>query len=251
MTELDLLQPVQHVRLSDGAARQIKALIDQGVLRPGDKLPPERVLVKQLDVSRTALREALRVLETLNLIEVRRGRGAFVSTSGGARSDLSEKWAAWLSEHKQEVIYLHEIREGLDPKAAALAAERITEAEIDSLMEILARMEESIRDSDLKTAAQTDIEFHDAVNQASRNPFLIHLTDSINYALIEARYAMFWDRTRLRDSWEDHCRIVEALRKRDSSAAADAMLKHLLRTKEIVRQLNSGFAAADDAGAGT
>lgn len=208
------------------------------MFKPGAKLPPERTLVKQLDVSRTSLREALRVLETLGLVEVRLGRGFFVANQTIGRA-LQSNWSTWLSEHKQEIIHLHEVREGLEPKAAALAAERISEEEIEELSRVLAEMEESFRQGNLEKVVQVDVKFHDLIIQATRNPFLIYLGDSINCALIEARYAIFGDSSCIRNSMEEHRRIAEALRRRDATSAAELMMGHIRRVKDTLEAMDA------------
>ena len=113
----DMFQPIESDRLSDKAVGQIKALIEDGRLKPGDKLPAERELIKLLSVSRASLREALRILEVLGLIEVRTGIGAFVMlTDVGA---LPAEWNALLIKTKQEMIDLLEVREALESQGGS------------------------------------------------------------------------------------------------------------------------------------
>ena len=117
-----MFQPIVSDRLSDKAVGQIKALIEEGRLKPGDKLPSERALMKLLSVSRASLREAFRVLEALGLIEVRTGIGAFVvQTDAGA---LPNEWTTLLMNTQQEMFDLLDVREALEAKAAALAAQK-------------------------------------------------------------------------------------------------------------------------------
>ena len=96
----DMFLPIESDRLSDKAVGQIKALIEEGRLKPGDKLPAERELIKLLSVSRTSLREALRVLEVLGLIDVRTGIGAFVKQTGAGA--LPAEWNALLKKTQQK-----------------------------------------------------------------------------------------------------------------------------------------------------
>jgi len=200
-------------------------------------LPSERKLVKQLQVSRASLREAFRILEALGLIEVRPGSGAFVVDRSGA-SKLPTQWNQWLYEHRQQVIDLLEIREALEPKAAALAAERISPAELELLKMTLDKLERQASTGNIDVAVQSDIEFHDLISKATRNPFLINLNNSINYILIESRYAYYQDPEHILTSWKHHCAVFTALAERDSSTAAKTMLEHTRITKEAIRTLN-------------
>ena len=232
----EMFQPIVSDRLSDKAVGQIKALIEDGRLKPGDKLPAERELMKLLSVSRASLREAFRVLEALGLIDVRTGIGAFVSqTYAGA---LPAEWMTLLSNTQQEMIDLLEVREALEAKAVALAAQKASAEELQRCSLTLAKMKQSANTNDVDGAIQSDIEFHQLISEMSQNNFLIELSDSISHVLLEARYAFFQQPHRIYASWQQHCRVVAALEKRDSQAAAEAMLQHLQDSKEVVKRLN-------------
>ena len=231
----DMFLPIESDRLSDKAVGQIKALIEDGRLKPGDKLPAERELIKLLSVSRASLREALRVLEVLGLIEVRTGIGAFVKqTDAGA---LPAEWSALLLKTQQEVIDLLEVREALEARAVELAVKNASAEELEGCSLTLANMKQSADDNDVDAAIQSDIEFHQLISKMSQNKFLIELSDSISHVLLDARYAFFRQPNRILVSWQQHCRVLEALVKRDSQAAAEAMLQHLQDSKEVVKRL--------------
>ncbi|MCY3780398.1 MAG: FadR/GntR family transcriptional regulator [Chloroflexi bacterium] len=231
----DMFLPIESDRLSDKAVGQIKALIEEGRLKPGDKLPAERELIKRLSVSRASLREALRVLEVLGLIEVRTGIGAFVKqTDAGA---LPAEWSALLIKTQQEVIDLLEVREALEARAVELAVQKASEEDLEGCSLTLAKMKQSANTNDVDAAIQSDIEFHQLISKMSQNKFLIELSDSISHVLLDARYAFFRQPNRILVSWQQHCRVVEALVKRDSQAAAEAMLQHLQDSKEVVKRL--------------
>ena len=237
MDSQEIFQPIESTRLSDEVVIQIRSLIVQGVLQSGDKLPSERKLMQKLSISRPSLREALRVLEGQGLIEVQPGRGAFV-TDTSKQGDLVSKWSAWLLEHRQEVVYILEVRQALEPTAAAFAAERIEDDELEAIWKTLDRMEISGREADVESAVQADIEFHDLISQATRNSLLIKLSDSVNHALLESRYGYFQDQGRILSSWQQHCRIAEALKRHDPKAVKEAMQIHVQNTKEVIQQLD-------------
>lgn len=232
------LEPVATTRLSEEAVEQIKALIDKGVVKPGDKLPSERDLVNRLRIGRTSVREALRILETLQFIEIKPGIGAFIKDRS-TQQDLRSHFSKWLAEHQQEKLDLLEVREALEPKAAGLAAKRISEEMVDKIFQTIEKMEYGARSQNIEAAVEADIEFHDFISQASQNAFLINLNDSINYALLEGRHAAFQDPNRILRSCEEHRRVAEAIRQRDPQAATKAMLDHIYNAKEAIRQLTS------------
>lgn len=239
MPDLDIFTPISSNRLSDEAVLQIKTLIEQGDLKPGDKLPSERELVKRLSVSRPSIREALRSLEAMGLVHVQPGLGAFITEH--SIDTLTVRWHAWLLEHKQEVVKLLEVRQALEPSAAALATERITVEELKELDSNLLAMQKSGREGNTDLAVKTDIEFHDLLSQATRNSFLVELCDSINYALIESRYAYFQDQERILTSWRQHSQIVEAIRKGDPEAAKSSLLEHVLHSKQLIQDFGEEF----------
>ena len=98
-------------------------------------------------------------------------------------------------------------------------------------------MKVSADNNDVDGAIEADIEFHQVISEMSGNNFLIELSDSISHALLDARYAFFRQPDRIFMSWHQHCLVVEALERRDSDAAAEAMLQHLQDSKEVVKRL--------------
>lgn len=236
MPRSSIFQPIEPSRISDEAVRQIRALIEDGVFKPNDRLPSERQLVQELSVSRTSVREALRVLEAMGFIEVQPGVGAYVLDRHFSK-DLSSRWTEWMAEHHEEVDQLLEIREALEPKAAALAAERLTDEKLAAIMQALEKMRKSAQERDIDGAVEADIEFHDLINHAAQNDLLVKLNDSINYVLLESRYAYFQEPERIFGSCEQHQRVVDALKDRDANAASEAMVLHVENTRERMQSV--------------
>src|SRR5438045_9105353 len=137
-----LLEPVRRSRIYEHIVEQIQALIGDGKLRPGDQLPPERVLAETFKVSRTSLREALRALELSGYIEGRQGGGTFVRAPSA--NDIVQPMATALLAGKRELVDVLEVREMIEPALARLAALRPTEAQIGELDNILARQAEKV-----------------------------------------------------------------------------------------------------------
>lgn len=235
MTSSRVFHRIASNRLSDEAVRQIQSLIEKGIFKPGDKLPSERELIRELAVSRTSIREALRILEGLGEIAVRPGLGAFVLDN--SRNDLTTIWRTRLLEHQKEFIDLLEVREALETKAATLAAARITDDELVTIAEALAKMQESANTNNVQLAVDADIEFHDRISRASQNGFLIQLSDSISHAVIESRYGYFQRPHQIVTSLRQHYCVYEALQKRDPEAAAAAMREHVRNSIQVLQEI--------------
>ncbi len=130
------LEPVRPLALKERVIRQLAQLIEDGVLKPGDQLPSERELSEDLRVSRGTVREAVQFLQTLGLVEIRHGSGTFVrlANDGGG---LGERWRKWTIRHAERIHDLLEIRKGLEPFAAELAAQRAGPEDVAAMEDAL------------------------------------------------------------------------------------------------------------------
>ena len=175
--------------------RQIESLILEGVLRPGDRLPPERELAKTLDVSRPSLRDALLELEGRGLLIARQGGGTFVADV--MRSVFAEPIVPLFGKHGKATTDLLEFRREIEGIAAGHAAERATDADRDILCRIFSAMEDAHVNADADREAELDVEFHSAIVDAGHNIVLIQTLRSI-YALL--REGVFDNRQLLYES---------------------------------------------------
>ena len=146
-------------RLSDSAVDEILKLIKLGKLPLGSRLPSERELITRLHVSRASLREAIRMLETMGVLLVLPGRGTWI------REDyvrpISNEWLSWLPSHQKDVTELLEMRETLEVQAAALAAERATEEQLESILKEYAGMQAALAANDIEALVEADTRLHD------------------------------------------------------------------------------------------
>ncbi len=216
--------PLQTTRLRDSAASQIQTVIESGALKVGEWLPSERDLSTLLGVSRTSVREAIRVLESMGLIEVRHGRGSVVRRS----SAWGKLWAAWGSAHATRLFQLYDVREAMETKAAELAAEQARPEEIAGLRRSLAefRTAVAIVPANLEAIVSADTAFHSHLVRASRNPFLIEAVESLHEALADDRRAVFTINRRDEKSAREHEQIVAAVEGRNPEAARRAIRRH-------------------------
>ena len=228
----------QRQRLSDSIAAQVEQLIVEGTLRPGQSLPPERVLAQKFGVSRPSLREALLRLEARGLLGVVRG-GGFAVTDVTAPI-LTDPLVHLLQHHPSAELDVLELRHGIELVAAHYAALRATAADRKMLRERFAKTLRPRGKPDPVLDAQTDAEFHVALAEASHNVALIHVMHGLHNLL----------RTSMRHAWElahdepdnaralreQHAQLLEAVLAGDAERARDAAHLHLSFVRETLAQ---------------
>ncbi len=168
-------EAIEHRTRTAEAIQRIKKMIRSGRLSAGDRLPPEREMAAQLGLSRNALREAVRALALLNILEARQGNGTYVTSLDPDR--LMEPLDFILSVGDATRLHLGEVRGFLEAGAAYLAAKGISDSEILEIEKCLRALKAQMDDS--QAFADTDAKFHALVLQGSRNPLLTRLVKSI------------------------------------------------------------------------
>lgn len=187
-----MFQKAPSLRTADAVIHQIEELILNGVMRPGDRLPPERELASEIDVSRPVLREALKVLEARGLLISRQGGGTYVADVIGPV--FSEPIISLIERHPAATTDYLEFRRDIEGLAAAHAALRATASDREILCAISAQMDEAYNAGDLQREAELDVELHHAVGEAAHNIILMHALRSC-YRLLEN--GVFLNRQRL------------------------------------------------------
>ncbi|AGK99695.1 FadR/GntR family transcriptional regulator [Desulfoscipio gibsoniae] len=205
---------------------QIRDLIASGKLQTGDKLPPERELADIFNVSRTSVREAIRILETMGLVEIKKGHGVFAKKAT-LDSVLSNAADALVLSNK-EMKQLFEIRKVLETQAAAWAAERASETEIEEIKTIIKEVKFLNKQKlDIAVANQYDKKFHAAVIEASRNDVLVKIMSGLFDTLDKARVKTAIIPGRALMSINDHEAISSAICERNPQKAKQAMYDHI------------------------
>jgi len=225
--------PVQAPKVFERVAVQIEQRILDGELHSGDRLPTERELAEQFQVSRTAVREALKILAQKGLVDMRPGRGTIVID--GAHEALQHSLGLVMRLKLGEVggsNNLVEVREILEVEIAALAAERASEQEIAAMQEAVRVMDESLNDADAFIAA--DNLFHEALAQATQNALILTLVKSIVNLLSEQRKQIFATRGAPQRGQVHHKSILASVMKHDPEAGRSAMRAHLRQVREDV-----------------
>lgn len=221
--------PIQAERLYKQIVEQIESRILAGDLKVGDQLPPERELAEQFAVSRTAVREAVKALCEKGLIEIRPGRGTFVinETPDVVRHSLGLLMKFGAADGSANLV---EVREILEPEIAALAATRITDEYIAAMREAVATMETALDNVDVFVEA--DLDFHLALAEATQNPIIPALIDTIIDLLREQRKRIGLVSGGLKRGQYHHKKILEAVIHRDPKAARQAMQRHLQQVRQ-------------------
>ncbi len=225
--------PIQSAKMFERVAVQIEKRILDGELQVGDRLPTERELAEQFQVSRTAVREAMKILAQKGLVDMRPGRGTIVVD--GARVAMENSIGLLMRMKSGEVGIsdnLVEVRAILETEIAALAAARATEKEITAMREAIRVMDESLDNADAFITA--DNSFHEALAQATQNTLILTLLNSIVNVLSEQRKQIFAVEGGPQRGQVHHRRILECVIRRDPASARAAMGAHLLQVREDV-----------------
>ena len=216
-------------RGQQAAAALYDQLVAEKRLQPGDKLPNEVELSQDLGVSRATLREAIRSLCTQGVLEVRRGKGTFVSPQV---EEIEDFGFDRLNGVKGRLRDLFELRAIFEPSAARLACLRATEEE---MADILARGEDVDRCIRLgQDRTEADREFHAAIVRATHNSFMMRLLPMINQAVAAAIASGQHKDQLAEDTRKDHALLMDFFRKRDAAGAGHAMAIHMHHSIDVM-----------------
>lgn len=231
--------PIKTKRLYEEIVEQIKQLITDGKLKPGDRLLAERELAEQFQVSRASVREAIRTLEMLGVIDIRPGEGTFVR--GTETDDIIRPLAMFLAVERSSLLDMFEMRRIFETATARLAAERATEEELDHIESMLEKMRERLNVLDPEKGEEFDAAFHYAVAEATHNSLLTKLFKTVSEEFAKAnsvaRRQLYHDNIQNAQKIIDqHSEILEAIRSRNPQTASDAMLSHLIFAEGELRK---------------
>lgn len=218
--------------VTDEAILRIKEMILAGELAPGDRLPPEKELSERLGLSRSSLREAVKALEVIRVLDVRRGDGTYV-TSLEPRL-LLEAMSFVVDLHDdQSVLEIFAVRRILEPAASALAARNADEDDLARLREVLEGVDHA---TDVEGLVAHDLEFHRGIADATGNSYLAGLIDSLSSHTVRAR---IWRGITQEDAvgrtLEEHHAILDAITTGDGELAAALTVAHVSGVEQWLR----------------
>lgn len=208
---LDSYKPLRELVLEE-----IREAIKNGVLKPRERLM-EIQLAEELGVSRTPIREALRKLELEGFIVMVPRKGAYVA-------DISFK----------DIADVFEIRTALEGLAASLAAERITDEELEEMERLLVEKADAISCQDMERLVEVDTRFHEAIYKASRNQRLWTIINNLREQIQRFRTTSLSYPGRMKQSLQEHCQIVEAIQSRDPQIARQLAQEHIENAEHIM-----------------
>jgi len=247
---LAVIEPIRRSRLYQDIVSQIEALLERGELHPGDQLPAERALAEQFQVSRASVREALRSLELLGIVETHAGGGTFV------RRTVPEDLARPLSNliaRGHTIADVIEVRGLIEPAIAAAAANRMTGPELDELRTILEEQGRKVAAGE--PYADEDTRFHELIGHGARNELLTTMLGVIWDVLRSSREQWLQTNDRAHASIDAHRRILTALEGHDADAARRAAAEHIHAVGEgilsLIAEKRDATPSTDSVGKGS
>ncbi|MGJ8556873.1 MAG: FadR/GntR family transcriptional regulator [Sulfitobacter geojensis] len=222
-------QPVTSEKLSTAVERQIEQLILRGILRAGERLPPERELAERLKVSRPSLRDAISELQGAGLLSAKPGAGVYVADVLG--SAFAPALVELFARHDEAVFDYLSFRRDMEALAAERAAQHGSDTDLAVVDAVFQKMQAAHETRDAGEEAQLDAQFHMAIIEASHNVVMLHMMRSM-YELLRGgvfynRQVMFKQRTSRAALLDQHRAINDALQARDGVAARTAIETHL------------------------
>ena len=219
--------------VTDEAITKIKDMLISGELKAGDRLPPEKDLSERLGLSRSSMREAVKALELIRVLDVRRGDGTYVTSLEPQL--LTEAMAFVVDLHQDKsVLELFEVRRILEPGSASLAAQRITEPQLAELNEMIETVQE---DTSVEDLVAHDLAFHSLIAKASGNSYLESLLDGLSSSTVRARVwrGLTQDKA-VTATLAEHNAIAAALSRGDADLARALMTVHVSGVENWLRQ---------------
>ncbi|WP_125616067.1 FadR/GntR family transcriptional regulator [Specibacter cremeus] len=210
--------------VTDDAITKIKEMIISGELAAGDRLPPEKELSEKLGLSRSSLREAVKALEIIRVLDVRRGDGTYVTSLEPALLTEAVTFIVDLQRDKS-VLDVFEVRRILEPAAGEIAAHRITPGQVAALR---ASMDGVTEDTDVEELVRHDLVFHRIIADAASNAYLTGLLEGLSSSTVRARIwrGLTQERAVAR-TLDEHAAIADALERGDAELAKALLTVHI------------------------
>ncbi len=242
-----MFKSVKSNKMSEHITEQIRKAIFEGTLKPGDKLPPERELTKNFKVSKATLREAMRSLEVLGFLEIRKGvsGGAFVTEVDMKKA--RESFINFLHFKDLSLINLTEVRLVLESHIAEKSALSITEDDLKRLKKLIEECETVLNHNILIESRKNEIEFHRIIGSVTGNPILMFILDFVENLLLDIKEILQPDKAFSKKVLNAHKRIYKALLERNPKKAREEMIKHVrevekdliaLKKKRVIEDIN-------------
>jgi GntR family transcriptional repressor for pyruvate dehydrogenase complex len=225
--------------VSTGVAQQLQALMHDGRLAVGERLPAERELSDLLGVSRPAVREALRLLEVMGYLRTDAGRGTFVCATTPLGPPRASREHLDLFEDEQLFEELTVVRETVEPRLAGLAAQHASASDVRELRRLHSDVGTHVLAGDLAAFTRADLALHNGIADVARNRIFRQLVEDIQDLLLEMRQlsaAQLWV-ARARVTQREHLAVIDAIARHDQAGAERAMLEHFAGQRHAYQEL--------------
>jgi GntR family transcriptional repressor for pyruvate dehydrogenase complex len=218
------MEPIKKIRLSDRVIDAIKQMIAEDDFSPGDKFYSENELTRKLEVSRSSIREAVRILEATGYVSVKHGKGIFIADS--IQHEL-EAFREWLRTNEESILDHFEVRLIIDPKAAAHSAERADENDIARMEAVCDDFKLKVNSNRTSSLIKCDEQFHALLAKSTKSRTLYFIMKTMTKSLPEGWISSLHVPGRAEKTIEEHQMILDAIKTGDVEGAEKAMQQHL------------------------
>ncbi|SMQ84894.1 DNA-binding transcriptional regulator, FadR family [Bacillus sp. OV166] len=225
------MKSIKKVSMHEMIAEEIKRFINEHQLKRGDKLPSVAELTTKLGVSRSSIREGLRYLEGINVIEIQNGKGIFVKNG----DELKIEAKIDVEQEKNYLLHISELRRALEGKAVELATLRATDEEIKEMERLIAEVT-SLKDAGIDSSEE-DWAFHKAIYKASHNPLLESVAESVSDTFNKLWSKPFGIDHIFSDTLPFHLTMLEGIKQRDPAYALQEFNKIIDAVEHTVRKI--------------
>jgi len=191
---------------------------------PGDKFYSENELTKKLQVSRSSVREAIRILEVTGKVTVRHGKGVYITDTNAVKL---QPFIDWLKTNENSITDIFEVNLIIEPKAAAYAAQKADSGDIRKIEEICTQFESYAKHKNTVEMINHDRDFHRRLAKATKNPTLHALVESMTSSFPYGGISSLHIPERIEKTIHEHRSIIKAVKNRDKEGAEQAMIHHL------------------------
>ena len=223
---------IKKIRISDQVVQELTHMIEKEKLTPGDRFHSENDLTRILGVSRSSIREAIRLLEVSGIVKVHQGKGIFIADQA---QTSQEAFSNWLQENEASLTEVFEMRVIIDSKAAAYAARNADRADIEKLEEICRLFSSKAENENPAEMIRIDEDFHLQLARSTKNRTLYMIMKTMTQSLADGWVSSLNVPGRIKKSVNEHRAIVDAIRKRDATLAERTMTEHLDNALKDIR----------------
>ena len=226
---------VRQGRISDNIVAQIKNAILTGIYKPGDKLPPEKELIRLFNVSRVPLREAMRSLEEMALITTKPGVGGGAFVNQMTIKSVSDSLSNMIRLGNISVRDIWGFRLLIEPNICCMAAQARTDWDLKQMEEMIANLEKAIESRRIPIV--TNMDFHQMIARASKNPLSILIMDTIGEILLDVYKKFNFSLTDHKNILRFHKKIFESIKKKDTQKLGALMKAHLMDNMKRLKNI--------------